>query len=150
MVRQAACGTRLLSSWETEAALTPSCERAKVARQTGGPGPVPASPQTHRAGSGPSFSDPTLSNRSSRPQASSFIIVRAPSESSAHRSLPDSPSYKQYLHIIRTYSSPIPRARATVSTEHRVSISYKLHTGQLALFPLLLFRPVFLLRVLPL
>lgn len=41
-------------------------------------------------------------------------------------------------------SSPIPKAEATVSTECRVSISYKLSALQLSLFPLLLFHPVFL------
>lgn len=40
--------------------------------------------------------------------------------------------------------SPLPKARATVSTKHRVSISYKLNTLQLSLFPLLLFHPVLL------
>lgn len=62
----------------------------------------------------------------------------------SHLSLPDFLNYKWYLHIIRIYSSPIPKAKATVSTKSHVSISYKLHTLQFSLFPLLLFHPVFL------
>lgn len=77
---------------------------------------------------------------SSQPQiSSSSINVRVASERLSHLNLPDFLNYKRYLHIIRIYSSVMPKAKATVSTECRASISYKLNTLQFSLFPFFCF-----------
>lgn len=90
------------------------------------------------------FADSTSRALSSQPQIPSFILVKAPSGGFSHLSPADFSSYKQYLHSLHIYSSSIPKPKAAVSTEHHVSISYKLNTLQFSLFPLLLFHPVFL------
>lgn len=82
----------------------------------------------------------TSSVFSSQPQiSSSSINVRVASERLSHLNLPDFLNYKWYLHIICIYSSVMPKAKATVSTEYRVSISYKLNTLQFSLFPFFCF-----------
>lgn len=81
-------------------------------------------PSSHRARSHFWFSDSISGVFSSQPQISSFILVRAPSESLSHLSLPDFSSYKLYLHITHIYIlSPKPKLQFPLNIAYQFLIN---------------------------
>ena len=107
-------------------------------------GQWPVSAHRKPAGSQFQISDSMSSILASQHRTSSIIAVKAPAERCSQLSLPDFSGSEWYCPWIHIYSSPAPKAKAPISTQHCVSVSYKLSTLQFAFFLHLLFHPVFL------